>query len=197
MISIKDIFTKENILAAISVLAFIMSSLTWIFNLLEKRKNLFCEFDLTDRLNTSCLGGNLYATCAFLFENKSRKPISITRIVLTFENGKTYSSEMEPGFVAHNFRKLIDTTTPFYERFIESTDFPINLVGLESRREYVKFCLPAERMELSDITIQTNCGKVKITDEDAVQEFGEFLLQAFQNRQETIDSPVTTPDNRL
>jgi len=154
--------TKDNVTLAIAIIGFALSSYTWISTLIERKRNITIQIDnqarWAVRFTTS---KNQYWTTAIFINNKSHLQNSIQRISMLDEQGKEYFAQIPQQFVAHTFRKLIDTDTKWFEKIIESAKFPINLNALGSAYEYVEFQLPIDFNHTPQAFIlYTNRGKV-------------------------------------
>lgn len=149
----KNLFDWDKILATISVLAFIMSSATWIMAFCTQRKKLKITVQDYRRIK------NRY-TFFVMIENQSRLPISITRFFLLSNDGLTECA-IEPTLIKENIRKskgqIIETINQ------RSMPLPLNLSSLGALSGYVLFrseteILTADATEVNFV-IHTNRGK--------------------------------------
>jgi len=163
MESIINLMTKDNITLAIAIIGFVLSLYTWICTLIERKRNITIEIDnqaqWAVRFTTSKC--QCWTTAVFI-NNKSHLQNSIHRISVLDEQGKEYFAQIPQQFVAHTFRKLIDTDTKWFEKIIESAKFPIDLNTLGSAYEYIEFQLPIDFNHTPQAFIlYTNRGKIK------------------------------------
>lgn len=101
------------------------------FTLLTKRRNIEIEVNnckFVDFLDSEM---GQYAL-EILVINKSQNPISINYIEFFDKNNKSYKCSLLPSLHFHHFQKMIDTNT-MYEKFIESTPFPIRLDSQDAK----------------------------------------------------------------
>ena len=156
---------RDDITFWIALFGFLMSLLTWIFNLWNHRVRIEILPDKdrrgfsigdTELINCAVDGRNqaieLRLPCVYI--NHSTIPISITQIILYADNGRTYRVETTPQFAVHNFRPMIDSDS-VYERFLETTQFPLNLGALQAECSPILFLLP-HGVRLVDAEIVTN-----------------------------------------
>ena len=160
----------QLVLNIIAVAGFFMSLTTWVQKLWEGRKNLAATIDFDSHSTLAFYtSSSIWLSLAFLFENKSSNPITLSYATITFDK-TIYKCQMHKEYVEHRFRKLIDTNTAFYEHFIESAEFPINIDSKTSVYEYIKFQLPfsadVQFEKISCLTLNTNRGEIKITAEE-------------------------------
>lgn len=162
----------------IAVAGFLMSLVSWICTAWNRRKRLKVTVDLSAPYNKSYMTSlSLSINLAFWFESKSTNPIAINCVWLIFTDKSEFRSELSKLFVCHNFRRLLDTNTEYYERFTESADFPIEIGAYGAAYEYIQFTLPKECKErnLDSIRIMTNRGKIIISDEKTICSLQEFF----------------------
>lgn len=136
----------------IAVLGFLLS----IINFSYLIKNNWKSIGIKEIFYTKTkLEGKIFYEFNMILMNKSRQPISIVDI--SFENkGKMCSAKLDRTKIGHSTDPK-NVTTTFY-----SSEFPINLNGLESSKEMILFCLTDEiNNEEIDLIITTNRGKIK------------------------------------
>ena len=155
---------REDITFWIAVAGFFISVWSIARQLWRERKNLSVKIEIQNELNCFPRENTNSILCIFiLFENHSMNPISITKVELYTPN-QTVIAQLNPHFIGHLFRRLCDTETPFYERFIESAKFPIELSALGAAEEFLYFG-PTEDTswkQIDKLIIYTNRGKVTV-----------------------------------
>lgn len=127
-----EFINKENILAAISVLAFIMSLSTWVFTFINQRRKV--------KLNVEHYyqsGNGNYHFFLFSIENRSRLPILITHIYLINENQNKLKCQIMPTEVITTTLKSGNVEKTL--KSIYSIQFPISISSLDGISGYIAF----------------------------------------------------------
>lgn len=128
--------TKENILAAISIIAFIISTSQLIVAIFNKRVKLtvtiqnFMKFEF-----------DAYDTYIFFisFENSSSSDISITNMFMLDANNNHFGCSLTHKFVGERYyTKFHETDIPITERIL-TVDFPIAIEPNGVRMEFLHF----------------------------------------------------------
>jgi len=122
--------TKENILAVISILAFIMSLLTWVHTWVCQRKRI--RLSIIQYVQIDC-----WHILFMSIENLSRIPISISTIYAITENGKCVACKLIPETVLDITNRRGKEITSHEIR--KSAQFPISISSLGGLSEYVVF----------------------------------------------------------
>lgn len=140
-------------LNVLTVMAFVMSLTSWIHTFINQRKRLSISVVACDKFDTRLV-------FLFFFENKSRLPISITRIKLC-NNGKSVENEPVERLLFENTKTLGKEITDHHSLYSER--FPISLGMLDSCSAYVVFadCQRVFEMipTLLNFQVYTNRGK--------------------------------------
>ena len=140
-------------LNVLTVMAFVMSLTSWIHTFINQRKRLSISVVACDKFDTRLV-------FLFFFENKSRLPISITRIKLC-NNGKSVENEPVERLLFENKKTLGKEITDHHSLYSER--FPISLGMLDSCSAYVVFadCQRVFEMipTLLNFQVYTNRGK--------------------------------------
>ncbi len=157
------------VLAIISIASFIMSSLTWIVTVYKNHKNL--KLTIIDRDTWNCFfkleDKSWSLTISTMLQNFSASPIHITKIALIDYLNNCYTADLRPTFVAHTFRRLIDTDTKWFEKVLESAQFPICLDAYGAKLEYLHFTIPdipLQKFQIQRIEVWTNKGLIQSFD---------------------------------
>lgn len=124
-----SIFTRSNITLALSLFGAIGTSLTWIHNYLQTRKNFSVEIIACDLSTEGLL---LYIRIT----NNSSLPLSINEIELSIGT-KSYICEKYPLKVIEQTHKRGKTVLSHHEYF--SMAFPINLQPFCGESGYLYF----------------------------------------------------------
>ena len=173
----------EIISFSIAIAGFLMSLSNWLYTFWVKRKRLKITFDFDNRLaNYSFTQHFKYLTLPIILENRSSNPISITQLLIYNHDNIIYKAELEKNMVAHAFKKLIDTNSDYYERFIESASFPIDINGYGARLEYINFTLPLDfdHEKIRSIEVKTNRGSITIDNPETICKLKEFFQKEIE-----------------
>lgn len=141
---------------AIALISLVLSISNWLYIWYKNRTNISIDvlsIEFIDYLNSDF---GQYEV-EFLFKNNSQKPVSICYIEFIDAKGSKYLSLLEPSFYKYKFQKMIDTDS-YYEKFLETASFPINLKGYEATRQIVSFSFPQNTF-VANCYIYTNVGK--------------------------------------
>lgn len=151
MIKVLDFFIC-NWEPIVAVLGFLISLLNLWYLLKNNRKSINIREIFYTKNKYS---GNYFYELNMILTNKSRLPISIVDV--SFENkGKLYSSKLDRTKIS-SYKDPKNGIVNFY-----SSEFPINLNGLESSKEMLLFCLEEEiNIEKLKLIITTSRGKIK------------------------------------
>lgn len=173
----------SNVISIIlSSMSFILSIAIWIRALYQERRNLTVILDVKVRFTHTAKGTDSVITAnPFIFENKSRRPIAITQIILHYDNKKVVRAELTPQYVGHTFLTRSKLHEKYYERVIESAKFPIELAENGAAIEYIFFAVPISYgANIRAIEILTNFGNLML-DEDFVKNYKAFLQTGFNS----------------
>lgn len=154
----------------IALLGFFMSSATWVFTWWNRRVKIEIvpdkqgeEFGVGEReLIGYTVDGSrsvVSITLPCFYINRSGTSIAITQIVFVSSKGREYRAELSPSFAFYKFHKMIDTPS-VYERFSETTKFPLNLGPLQAEYSSFLVMLPSDA-EITCAKIFTNRKKLK------------------------------------
>ena len=147
--------TRERVLAAISILAFIMSISTWVHMWLYQRRNLRLSIIHYYKAKN-------YHYFLFSFENLSRLPILISRLEIISKSKHEIQCSLTPILVTEKKRtsgKEIISRSVTY-----SAKFPLPVSSLGGVSEYVCFIDDNNLLEENPLDwnfqVYTNRGKV-------------------------------------
>lgn len=135
------LLTRENITLVLSILGSLGAVVTFITNFLVYRKNLKIRITETFYLTDS---KRLYIK--FLFENRSRLPISITSILLSFN---TQMIKPTKGTHCIHDYKNLDGREIVDRMFTYNSQLPITLAALDATRGYILFDISKEDLKNS------------------------------------------------
>lgn len=179
-----------NITGVIAIAGFLLSVASWARTLWAERKNIEVSFDFESRYMDTVLSSKyLTAAIAVSIENKSSNSIAVTFIELLTKTKEKYRANLEPGFVAR--KHTTGYVRQDYERFIESAKFPLQICPLGAAYEYILFSLPKDRdwEDIEEIIVQTNRGRIVISDAETICRLQEFLQKPIRERRETQGAP--------
>jgi hypothetical protein len=135
------ISNKDNILALISIIAFLISTSQLIITILKKRLRLtatiqkFTYFEFDD-----------YDTYTFLitYENSSSSSISITNMFLIDSKDNSFGCSLLHRWIGERYYpKFYETDIPITERIL-TPDFPIHIESNGVKMEFINFKVDKE-----------------------------------------------------
>lgn len=133
--------TVTNIIAIISL---ILSLCNWLYILYKNKRHI--AFDLRDTTFTDYIDGDYgFYDIDLIIKNLSSAPISICYFELIDNSNESYLCNLSAGLEFHKFNHMIDTDT-WYEKFIESADFPLNFVPHQASHEYIHIEFPKDKV---------------------------------------------------
>ena len=135
--------SRDNILGAISIAAFIMSSATWIASFVSGRRRLIITPKLYSHGVPSSEKPALYLLFVML-ENKSKLPIAITDIAVVAQGGLVPCDPISVPYFHARTRSGDEIT---YERHAYSLGLPVAISGLSAASGVLIFADRLQQLE--------------------------------------------------
>ena len=127
---LQRLFKRENVLALISITAFMMSGLTWVFAFVNNKKKIKISVIAHEKRNFNDKFADIFVLS---IENMSKTSIAISQLSLLHKN-KLYRLEQQKHMVFNIKNKRNNIVVR--ERELFSVSFPINLDSLQAISGY-------------------------------------------------------------
>lgn len=127
---------KENILAFISIIAFLISTSQLIISILNKRLKLTATIQ-----KFTCAEFDNFNSYTFLitFENSSSRSVSITNMFLIDSEGASFGCSLLHKWIGERYYpRFPETDIPVTERVL-TADFPIHIDSNGVKMEFIHF----------------------------------------------------------
>lgn len=152
-----DMTLSESLTLILSLTAIIISVISLCFQFIPNKTNLTCSNVFLWKRVEKYGDSNFYCLTA-TYENRSRLPITITRIKIII-NGIEYKHNNQSIFLFGGAYPDFDNTTEYHK--VESNEFPINIDALAAKTIRTFFVIDEElKTNLLKIILETTRGQL-------------------------------------